>query len=350
MSTSYYFDPETILLHKDKTCLVKECNVGDSLMDCNGSLYNIVKKEVTTLPGVKITPFRATPFYIPLDGTLHCKSGGVSIYAYGEVVNIEYKMIEHKSWISSRFKLYRSPAPFTKKECKIHPYIVGCWFVRGNRTFIQLKSKEVIEEIQRLCGETPDLSCSAEDFTFDGTRYNYRFNKPFYKWLQEMKMEKSIANCPTDYLYGDTSQRIALLTGILDSIGHLRNHCSTYDISLRRKDHAESIAWVARTLGFYVNMKVLKLKNSGRLKKTIPYKGEPVIRIFITIDPNIVACVDPKKRAPVRTCQQTNFVTGFEHEFNGDYEFVCLTVDSDKPTSWLTTESIHIASTLHSTE
>jgi hypothetical protein len=344
MQTTYYFDPRVTLIDTDKTVNVKDLKIGQSINDSLGVPYTLTNIEIKKIPAVKISPFRAEPYLIPLDGTLHAKSGGVSIYEYGEIVDIPYKLIENKEWISSRFKLYRTPAPFIKKNLEIHPYIIGCWFVKGNKTFIHIKCPQVVDAIKGYCTTTKGLEIKEQKFSFEGAMFNHRFNKVFYQWLQSNKLDKDIPDCPKDYLFGDQEQRIALLTGVLDSLGHLRKHCSTYDISLRRQDHAECIIWLARTLGFYSSFKITKLRTGGRIRKTEKSKGKPVIRIFITIDPNIIVCNDPKKRAPVRTCQQTNFVTGFYHEFVGDKNFIACTINETKPLSFLSMECINIAS------
>lgn len=165
---------------------------------------------------------------------------------------------------------YRVPIQFPKKDVNIDPYLLGYWLGDGssNGTAISTQESSVLTYLQRHCfpQNHPELYLQ-----YTGAQYDYRINSmdkgngcnSLMNGLRKYNLIKN-KHIPHDYKCNDRETQLALLAGIIDSDGSVRNNC--YDIIQKNETLLDDIIFLARSLGFAAYKK--------ECKKSCMYKGE----------------------------------------------------------------------------
>lgn len=222
-------------------------------------------------------------------------------------------------------KLYRVGVPFSSKELRIHPYLLGALLGDGSltrgRILLTSTDVEVVESVSWLalqygvvCKPTPSA----------GRAQSYLLSAPRGKanlLLEALRVE-GVMECrsgdkfiPDDYKTGDEQQRLQLLAGLMDTDGHLSK--GYYDYLSKSIAMAVDIAYVARSLGFaaYVSRK--------RSAEGVYW------RVSISGDVDRIPCRIPRKRAAPRRQPKDVLRTGFRVEDAGHGEYYGFTLDGD---------------------
>lgn len=128
---------------------------------------------------------------------------------------------------------------------------------------------------------------------------------------------------PDEYLYGSIEQRLAFLQGLMDSDGTANKGKSTVEFCAKRKEHAEAVLWLARSLGERPVMKESKATLYGK---------DCGLRYRVTWRPKINPFRLPRKAALIKPLDSQAF--RHRHRMITHYEEIepmpmrCLTVDS----------------------
>ena len=129
-------------------------------------------------------------------------------------------------------------------------------------------SKKLAESCKLLDGVCEEEAC------FSGIRTN--------PWKDLLKQHNLINNkhIPQQYITNDTTTRLSLLAGLIDSDGHIANNGKRIVIVQTGQQLSEQIAYLAKSLGFCVSIALRQKKNvkcPGAERKD--YKDQYVINI-----------------------------------------------------------------------
>lgn len=123
---------------------------------------------------------------------------------------------------------------------------------------------------------------------------------------------KHIPNC---YLHNSKDTRLQLLAGLIDTDGHLIDDCCCYEIIQKRKRLAEDIAYLCRSLGFFVSL----VKTGTHYKCVI--SGDYVYTI---------PCLLQRKVVIPRTQKKDVMITNIDVEKLEVGEYCGFTIDGNR--------------------
>jgi len=296
--TMGYYIPETMYLiagrPSDGKCLgmgtkilmfdgshkkVEDIISGDKLMGPDSLPRNVVTTTVGRGEMFQVKPRRGLPFVCNRDHVL-------PIIIYGErrdlTVN-ECVSASKKFKIKSR--LYRVGVEFAEKKVLIDPYWLGAWLGDGSShsagiTNIDSEIIRYIYDYANLLGMFITKTQNKTDkiqpvFTYNIVGYKRKKDGQFIPHSHtENKLKELLKNynllrnkhIPKDYLINCRSIRLSLLAGLIDTDGSKlkRGNCRM-EISQSRKVMADDICFLARSLGFYVNIYYREKTRSYRL-------------------------------------------------------------------------------------
>ena len=147
---------------------------------------------------------------------------------------------------------FRRPVIYPERALPIPPYIFGLWLGDGCESTADFAATEpVIRE--HLAEYASTLGCTLSTQR-NGRNVYLRYHgvghgkNPFVQSLHAMGVYRH-KHIPPDYLTSSSTQRMALLAGLVDSDGY-KNPSGGHEITQRRVELAENIVVLARSLGF----------------------------------------------------------------------------------------------------
>jgi superfamily II DNA or RNA helicase len=278
----------------------------------------------------KITPNKGTPWYcndvhiLTLKHTVTDEILDISIPEYYNKNN-KFKHCYKQFSVGVDFQVQITELP-------INPYFLGIWFGDGNKstqtyangrekisnigiTTLDVEVKEVIEKVAN------EFRADIRVAAFDGrcpTYYIKTARGHENKLLDQMRyVVGPWVTMPRRYLTSSRTNRLEFLAGLIDSDGHLHNNC--YEICQKRKDWAEDIAFLARSLGFKVTISMKYNKQHDRHYHRIGISGD-VDEIPVKIN---------RKKAQPRRQKKDPCKTGFIIEAAGQDYYVGIELDGD---------------------
>jgi len=288
---------------------VEDVQVGDLLMGDDSTPRKVLSLASGEEELFEVIPYRGTPKTFTKDHVLSLKNSS------GNVVDISIKdyLLKNKSFKRSHY-LYHVPIEFEDKEVSISPYFLGLWLGDGSKhaTHITTPDKEIVsylEEHADLLGlrVTERVKNKGENkaktyCTVGSTRGEYHNNSLLWR----MKDYDLINNkhIPHDYKCNSREKRLELLAGIIDSDGYLNRN--SFQVTQKSKTLTDDIAFLARSLGFFVNVS----KCTKGIKET-GFSGE-YYTIGISGDCSIIPCKVERKKASVRNHKKDVLCTGIK--------------------------------------
>lgn len=262
---------------------------GDLLMGDDSTYRTVLNTCSGEDEMFRITPSKGEPFVVNAPHILSLVSSRKSMENKIDIIDIplnEY-ITKSSSW-KSQYKGYRVGADWDTQEVPFDPYILGVWLGDGSshQTLITNTDQFVLDELSR--------------------ESNLIKNK----------------HIPLIYKANDRTTRLELLAGLIDSDGYLT--CNCYEIIQKSLILANDIAFVARSLGFYVSIKECHT-NSSRGPVTGIYH-----KIMICGDgiENIPVRIERKKASSRRQIKNINHF-GFEVQSLGNGKYCGFTLDGN---------------------
>jgi hypothetical protein len=229
--------------------------------------------------------------------------------------------------------------PKQKEELPLEPYMLGLWLGDGSHNkpeitnpepeiekyltkFCKYKNMRLVKHLN-TCG-CPTFRMS-RDFEVDYELGDHSLN-PFIEQLRDLGIY-SLKKIPEIYLVASEQERLELLAGLLDTDGYLddRNKSTNswdYEITVKQKEFAKGIAFLARSLGFSASfcLKIGRIATSG-------FEGE-YWRVHITGDLHRIPCKVDRKKVKVK-CEEARQSYGFSFEELPEDEYYGFEVDED---------------------
>lgn len=246
-----------------------------------------------------------------------------------KLVNIsvkEYLCIPDKS----RYKGWRPDmVVFTeRKRSALDPYFMGLWLGDGTSAELAVTTvdPEVIHYLMQFA-MTWDLKVKTRGTDVNSITYRLsgqqRGKNEAIKQLFGRYGLKNNKHIPADYMYGSIQDRLSLLAGLIDSDGHYSKANNHIEITQKRKELAEQIAFVARSLGFYTTCKAKKAtmkRSDGSVYVSTVY------RVGFCHSTSIPCKVGHKKAGIIVPPSQTTGITVVKDKVDEYYGF-CVNGD-----------------------
>lgn len=324
-----------ILMFDGSIKAVEDIVVGDQVMGPDSLPRNVLSLCRGREKMYKVIPVKGDPWVCNESHVLSIKftPNRDNNYVRGGTANITVKdYLEKSSMYKSKAKLWRTGIDFPHKEQSMDPYFAGLWFGDGSLNKAEITNmdpeiEEYLTDYAQAVGMRLNISKSGSK---PSKAKLYRMcavtNKKHNNFIRIKTKEWSLTGTkiiPDEYIYNSFSVRCQFLAGLIDTDGHF--HHGYYEISVKNKDMAESVLFIARSLGLAAYMKKRMIKYT--------YNGvtqlRPHHRITISGHTNIIPCKIARKVAPPRVQIKDVCVTGFSLEELPEDEFYGFTLDKD---------------------
>lgn len=307
-------------------CKVEDIRVGDYLMGPDSKKRKILSITNGVGPLFKINPKRAKSWVcndVHILTLVKTDTDEIIDIPLNEYLLKNNKFKHHHKQFSVGVEFEKN-----KEELLLDPYFLGLWFGDGNKSTNELKKiklraisnvgitnvdKEIIEYIYSISNEN-NLKVRKDGIKYFYAGKKYRENI-FLKLLRKEVGPNIII--PNKYLVSTRENRLKFLAGYLDSDGYLHNN--SYEIVQKRKDWADCIAFVARSLGFRVTISEKYNKKYDRI----------YYRMFISGNVNEIPLKILRKLAAPRKQKKNALRNGFSVESIGDGEYYGFEIDGD---------------------
>lgn len=316
------------------------------------------RKVLSTVKGkeemFEITPVKGTPWACTLDHVLTLidtrKSRG------NKVIDIPLKdyLSKHKTF-KNMHKLFHSTAiefPKLLVPLPMDPYMLGAWFGDGSKALGNAEGRARIPTVG-LTSADPELVAmwkeTAMSFGLEMTEHDKRDNasstfhivgrvwggeghrtyggsggwaNPVLDLLRKTVGPK--AEVPHEYLVSSKEERAQFLAGFLDTDGYYSH--KSFEITQKRKDWADAICFIARSLGLHVSIKKVFKAATNTIKK----EKKPYWRMVISGDSTFLPMRLPRKIPHPRKQIKNVLRTGIKSvESVGVEEYYGFTLDGD---------------------
>lgn len=208
-------------------------------------------------------------------------SGGRQNKRYYDIMSLS-DIIEKISYLKTNFKSFRHAVipitdklSFIEQEITIDPYILGCLIgdgcLRNNTISISTNDDEIVKYFNNVLSN--DDLCLIQRNRYDYYIRNKKRNRVNilkininrYGLLNKKSYEKFI---PQEYLYNTIEIRTALLSGLLDTDGHIGKHRNHIQYTTTSKILANQVKELVCGLGGIASI--------SETKKKYNYKGEKI--------------------------------------------------------------------------
>lgn len=247
----------------------------------------------------------------------------------GDVTDVPLN--EYLTWSKTQKHLYKQfsvGVSFRQDSIgqPIDPYLLGLWFGGGTKSLKSFEVTTADSEVRRA------LEDEAHGWGLSLSEYNYEYAScPRYRFVGVQGSVNPLldvlrwlvgpdCSVPHSYLTGTVSSRRSFLAGWLDSDGHA--HYGGFDIIQKRKDYADAVAYLARSLGLKATVKpCVKSDQHGT-------EGH-YFRVFISGDCSALPLKVRRKQAKSRKQKKDVLRTGFSVEPIGVDDYYGFTLDGD---------------------
>lgn len=165
-------------------------------------------------------------------------------------------------------KGFKVGVDFPDQQIFLDPYLLGAWLGDGNSTGSGFTN--VDEEVLQFVEATLDqMGCDMIPNREDSITYRItgteKYDNPFRAALNFYELINN-KHIPLSFLHNSRKVRLWVLAGLIDTDGYKTTDGCCYEIVQKNKRLSEDIAYLARSLGFFVSYK--------QVKKSCMYKGE----------------------------------------------------------------------------
>lgn len=141
-----------------------------------------------------------------------------------------------------------SPIKYAAKKLLVDPYVFGAWLGDGSVSSGQITSHNAEIDWMRTEIETRGYPTTMGPVSLVKNCRTINIQGSLRSQLREIK-SLSTKHIPTKYLQGSEQQRRDLLAGLLDTDGYISPENGQIEFCAKRKEHAEAVVELARSLG-----------------------------------------------------------------------------------------------------
>lgn len=337
MGTGCHEKGQSILLSDGAIKKVEDIDVEDKLMGPDGTPRKVLGLIRGHDEMVRIVPIKGKPFVVNMDHILtliktNQQIEGPECYKGGGLVDVSVR--EWMGWNKKQkhlHKLIRSNCLSFENEINelpLDPYFLGVLLGDGcikNRVSVTNTDEQIIEETKRQASKHNLKIVRDGPYGYvlsSGT--NQKNKNVITEYLKEMSLYGCTSGdkfIPHIYKTSSVENRLKLLSGLIDTDGHLHNN--TYDYITKSLQLAKDIAFVVRSLGMYCSIK--KCKKSSQYGTVGTY-----YRFAICGDINRIPVRINYKKATPRKQKKSVLRTGFKVEILDEDDYYGFIVDKDR--------------------
>ena len=255
---------------------VEDVEVGDQLMGPDSRPRNVLDLNRGRGKMVEIIPVNGKPFVVNSDHILSLVKSRKSrmeratrtlgLLPDGTIDIAVNKWAAWSKCEKSDFKLFRTAVEFPESEQPIDPYFLGLMLgdgaIYGGSVRVTTMDDTVVDELFAQSKKL-GIACIPEENRQPNRSKNYRLSKkvadgngkhnPLITRLKSLGLYGKNSGSkfiPRQYKVASSRQRLELLAGLMDSDGSYTANC--FDFISKSEILAKDVAFVARSLGFYV--------------------------------------------------------------------------------------------------
>lgn len=321
---------------------VEDIVIGDRLMGPDGSARTVMSTNVGYGNLFKIIPISGDPWICNDVHVLTLAKSRKHRKNTADIIDIPLNAWANKSdSFKSNYKLFSvgvDKFETNALELPIDPYFLGAWFGHGSKSLINLKDGKALVKVA-LSNPDPEIFhlCEAQAAKWGlrvKTYYENSTRCPTYQLVGDehanplldafRRLVTPDINVPDIYMRAPIQERLQFLAGYLDTDGFLDNN--GYEIVQKRKDWAEAIWWLARSVGLHsvINPKLGTIKKDG----VVVFEGD-YWRVYISGHTDMIPCRITRKQAGPRQRIRDATRTGFSYESHGQGAYYGFTLDGD---------------------
>src|ERR1017187_2590761 len=238
--------------------MVQNIQVGEQIMGDDSKPRNILTTCIGQEMLYKIKPMKGDSYIVNESHILSLKLSRKGEYkdAYVDVSVKDY--LNQSNWFKTSYKGYRAAIDFPKRSINIDPYWLGVWLGDGHSKRTEITTAD--HEIDTYCEHY------ANQLGMKATRYKDSRSKCWgvkivgkkRGWhlanhLKTMLIDYDLINnkhIPQEYLSNDYETRMQLLSGLIDSDGHVYHDGTMIEYSTKLPQLRDDVLFLARSLGF----------------------------------------------------------------------------------------------------
>jgi hypothetical protein len=193
---------------------------------------------------------------------------------------------------------------FPAQPVFLDPYLLGAWLGDGHSN-----ASNVDEEI---------MECEKKDsitYQISGTK---RHTNPFKQTIDfyDLRNNKHI---PESFLHNSRQVRLEVLAGLIDTDGYRTQDKCCYEIVQKNKKLAENIAYLSRSLGFFVSFRVVEKREGTYYKCIISGNGLDEVPVLLQM-----------KKCSERVQTKSDMISGITVEPSGMGKYCGFTIDGNR--------------------
>lgn len=316
-----------VLKYDGSVCKVEDLCVNDLLMGPDSRPRRVLSKNIQYGDIYKIKPIRGNSWYcndvhiLTLKHTESNKIIDISLDEY-QKKNKKFKHLYKQFSVGVDFAPQENTLP-------LDPYFLGVWFGDGNKTVtksgrllnvgVTTADPEIVDVINTIANNfKKNVRIATQNNNKSSVYFLHgrrgQINDLGRKIIDVVSPKLKV---PHNYLTSSRENRLQFLAGWIDTDGYL--HHNGYEITQKRKDWAEAIVFLARSLGFRALISI-----SHNKKFNLDY-----YRVSISGDVSEIPVRIKRKKAEKRTQKKDASKTGFKVEPAGQDYYVGIELDGD---------------------
>jgi hypothetical protein len=245
-----------------------------------------------------------------------------------DIVDITVKdYLKLNKTIQRLLKGFKTGVDYSEQKIDIDPYILGAWLGDGGSTgrgFHNIDD-ECLSYFQSGMNEIGCDTIQIDDVSHRISGHK-RGDNQFLRLLDKYNLRQN-KHIPTEYLHNSRDVRLAVLAGLLDTDGYLTHDKCCYEIIQKKEKLSLDIAYLARSLGFFVSYK--------KVQKSCMYKGEKktgtYFKCVLSGDGlHEIPVLTPRKKANVRKINKSAMMTNITIKQVGVGEYCGFTIDGNR--------------------
>lgn len=312
-----------VMMYDGSIKFVQDIKVGDELMGDDST-----PRRVLSLARGRERMWKVVPRTYHHDSYTVNESHILSVYNRSKDRHEDLDVVTVLDGYDGKYMGYAAPVDFPHREVLIEPYWLGLWLGDGNSYDVRVTTpdKEVVDYVynyaERL-GMTVSVYLEhnkSDTYAINHGNNGHKKVNQLRVWMREANLFAN-KHLPEIYKFNSREVRSQVLAGIIDSDGHVakasgkNNSC---EVTLKIKELAEDVQWLARSLGFRASIRPKSVK--GTVYWRVCFYGslwELPIRI------------ERKKRAPGKL-KDNPLRYGFYLKYDGVDDYYGFEIDGNK--------------------
>ncbi|MBI3840650.1 MAG: AAA family ATPase [Thaumarchaeota archaeon] len=324
---------------------VEDVTEGDLLMGPDSTSRRVLETVHGSGKMIEVQPIKGNPFVVSEDHILtiiqtrlrkHPRKPSEDTEGIIKDIRVS-ELLKLPSWYvgpKGLYKLMRTGVDFPQISAgPMDPYFLGVYLGDGSNANGSISITSADQEIATVVNSQSGKyllkvrqypAGQAQNYVLTSGRTGRALQNGVAKDLVELGLYKKTSESkfiPSQYKLGSRRTRLEVLAGLLDTDGSLQSGC--FDFITKSKHLADDVAFVSRSLGFYV---------FAREKLSHDQFGHVGLyhRVGISGDVSKIPTRISRKQAPTRRQKKSVLRTGFTLKSLGEEEYFGFRVDSDQ--------------------